>query len=66
MTKIKKVEIHLLKGRTITKRHAVKWWDYYNLGDGILKLRAKYGHDRITTKMVKSGDTIHAEYQMIR
>jgi len=64
MTKIKKVENHLLTGKKLTKRHAVHKWNYYNLGDGILKLRHKYGADRITTKMVKSGDTIHAEYRM--
>ena len=65
MTKIKLVENHLLRGRKLTKKHAVNFWCYYNLGDAILKLRKKYGYEKIITNMIKHGKTTHAEYKMI-
>lgn len=62
ISKIEKVENYLKTGRILTKKHAYEKWFYTNLGDAILKLRAKYGHDNILTKMTKTGDTTHAEY----
>lgn len=61
-SKIKAVENFLLTGRVLTKKHAYEKWFYTNLGDAILRLRAKYGHDNIITKMTKTGNTTHAEY----
>lgn len=70
MTKIKLVETHLLRGRKVTKKHAVNFFSSYNLGDIILKLRKKYGHDKIKTTMISkvnaSGEKVrHAEYKMV-
>ena len=65
MKKIEKVEQYLKTGKILTKDQAYQWWRYMNLGDAILKLRAKYGVEKIKTNMVRTGDTIHAEYKMI-
>lgn len=62
MTKRNKVLNHLLKGGTITKLQALRWYGLLNLGDAIHVLRnRKYD---IKTQMKKRNGTEFAVYSL--
>ena len=60
--KTKKLEKHLLEGKSITKLEALLKFGVWNTGDVIFKMR-KRGFN-IETKMIKQKDKTFAQYKL--
>jgi len=62
-TKIKKLREHLIKGRSISCKESWVRWGYYNMKDGIYKLR-KSGMDIKMVKVTETDGTTYGLYSL--